>query len=60
MRRVPLFMEHAGLMVPQIGLSLAAAMLGARCDQTEGERHTCTNPAPGCPGGGDPGVHILF
>jgi class 3 adenylate cyclase/CHASE2 domain-containing sensor protein len=32
-RRVPLFMEHAGLMVPQIGLSLAAAMVGARIDQ---------------------------
>jgi class 3 adenylate cyclase/CHASE2 domain-containing sensor protein len=32
-RRVPLFMEHAGMMVPQIGLSLAAAMLGDRIDQ---------------------------
>jgi class 3 adenylate cyclase len=32
-RRVPLFMEHDGRMVPQIGLSLAAAMLGVNTDQ---------------------------
>jgi class 3 adenylate cyclase len=31
-RRVPLFVEHDGRMVPQIGLSLAAAMLGVKTE----------------------------
>jgi class 3 adenylate cyclase/CHASE2 domain-containing sensor protein len=31
-RRVPLFMEHDGQMVPQIGLSMAVMMLGAKIE----------------------------
>ena len=48
-RRVPLFMEHAGLMVPQIGLSLAAKMLGARIDQLRVDSDHVEIPREGAP-----------
>ena len=48
-RRVPLFMEHDALMVPQIGLSLAAAMLGAKPDQLRVYADRVEIPRDGAP-----------
>jgi class 3 adenylate cyclase len=46
-RRVPLFMEHDGRMVPQIGLSLAASMLGAKADDLIVKPDHVEIPRPG-------------
>jgi class 3 adenylate cyclase len=46
-RRVPLFMEYDGRMVPQIGLSVAAAMLGAKTESLIATPNSVEIPRPG-------------